>query len=304
MAQLRGQDTIVDSSLMETSSHGTETFPFALYLDDFSCFKNEGICWHWHDQAQITLITEGDFVCQLGSEKLLMHPGDLIFINSRALHQIYPLQPRRGKLYAFLWRPELLGAPGSDLYENCIVPITASALRCAFYPTSHAMNRRLYSSLMMIVKAAQEKSPFHELHICAQLSRIWLHICEHCSDEAAFPDSDSFIAQAREEERVKQAMRYIQENFSQKLSLDSIAQAAMTNRSELCRCFRRVLDLTPGEFVLQYRLERALSMLEDPHLHIAEIAESCGFCSPSHFGSQFAKHLGCTPLQYRKNLLG
>ena len=43
-------------------------------------------------------------------------------------------------------------------------------------------------------------------------------------------------------------------------------------------------------------------LLEDPERRIADIAISCGFCSPSHFGSHFARHLGCTPLQYRKNI--
>lgn len=298
MQILRGQDTIVDSSLMETSRHGSETFPFAVYLDDFSSFKADSICWHWHEEAQITYIAEGEFYCHVGSEKLLLRPGELVFINSRALHQIVPCERGRGKLYAFLWRPELLGRVGGDVYAHCIEPMLSSPLRHVFFPLSHELNRQLQASLRMVIRAAREKPPCFELDIVSQLSRIWLRLCRMAEGKAP----SRLPTLEKDEEKVKLAMSYIQANYREKISLDSIAKAAITNRAELCRCFRRVLDMTPGDFLLQFRLTQALSMLEDPELRVAEIAERCGFCSPSHFGSHFARHLGCTPLQYRKSI--
>ena len=298
MQILPGQDTIVDGSLMETSRHGSDGFPFAVYLDDFSSFKADSICWHWHEEAQITYIAEGEFYCHVGSEKLLMRPGELIFINSRALHQIVPCERGRGKLYAFLWRPELLGRVGGDVYAHCIEPMLSSPLRHVFFPLGHELNRQLQASLRRIISVAKEKSLCFELDIVSQLSRIWLRLCRMAEGKAP----SRLPTLEKDEEKVKLAMSYIQANYREKISLDSIAKAAITNRSELCRCFRRVLDMTPGDFLLQFRLTQALSMLEDPELRVADIAESCGFCSPSHFGSHFARHLGCTPLQYRKSI--
>ena len=137
MKQLRGKDTVVDSTLKEVKAHGTEGFPFAVYLNDFSQFQTDGICWHWHDEAQITLITEGEFLCQVGSEKIVMQPGEIIFFNSFALHQIMPVKKASGKLYSFIWRNELLGGMGeSDVYKNCIEPITASPLKYVYFGLS------------------------------------------------------------------------------------------------------------------------------------------------------------------------
>ena len=56
MEQINATETIVDNSLKEVKKHGTKAFPFAVYLDDFSSFKNGYICWHWHDELQITMI--------------------------------------------------------------------------------------------------------------------------------------------------------------------------------------------------------------------------------------------------------
>ena len=305
MRLLHGQDTVVDSSLKETSAHGTEAFPFAVYLDDFSCFKNDSIIWHWHDEAQLTYIIEGEFSCHVGSEKMHMGPGDIIFINAQALHQIIPARRAEGKLYSFLWKPELLGPSEGDLYQNCVSPLLLSPLRHILFPAEQALSRRLSASLRLIVRAMTEKFSLRELHVSTQLGLIWLKICEQ-AQSSPYPSRETLAqlhSREREEQRVKEAMAFIEGHYPEKLSLDAIAKAAMTNRSELCRSFRHVLDMSPGDYLMQHRLSRSLSLLEDPELRIADIAELCGFCSPSHFGSNFLKYLGCSPLQYRRQSL-
>ena len=306
MKQLRGKDTVVDSTLKEVKAHGTEGFPFAVYLNDFSQFQTDCICWHWHDDAQITLITEGEFLCQVGSEKIVMQPGEIIFFNSFALHQIMPVKKASGKLYSFIWRNELLGGMGeSDVYKNCIEPITASPLKYVYFGLSHPMNRQLHASLRGIINFTLEQNRFYELRVLNQLTKIWLRICEYIErnvarDQQALSD---YLAKEKDEEKIKMALAYIEEHYDEKITLEAIAKAAMTNRSELCKCFRRVLDTTPNEFLIRYRLDKALSLLENPELRVFDIAELTGFCSPSHFGTHFMKYMGCTPLQYRKTIL-
>ena len=294
MKQLRGQDTVVDSTLKEIKRHGTDGFPFAVYFNDFSHFQNEGICWHWHDEVQMTLITEGEFVCQAGGEKMVMKPGEIIFFNSCGLHQITPVKRASGKLYSFIWRPELLsGSTETDTYKNCIEPVLKSYLKYAYFDLEHPLNSRIRTGLRRIITLMLEKEPFYEMHAISQLTRIWLKLCESVY---ATPIE-------KDEEKVKRALGYIESHYGEKISLEAIAKAAMTNRSELCKSFRRVLDTTPNEFLLRYRVNQSLPLLENSGLRVVEIAEMVGFCSSSHFGTQFTKYMGCTPLQYRKNTL-
>lgn len=305
MKQLRGKDTVVDASLKEIKRHGTEGFPFAVYLNDFSQFQTDGICWHWHDEAQITLITEGEFLCQVGSEKIVMQPGEIIFFNSCALHQITPVKRACGKLYSFIWRPELLsGTTGNDLYKNCIEPILKSHLKYVVFELDHPLNSRMRTGLRRIISLMMEKERFYELRVTDQLMRIWLKLCESAWDTADNKGNEELqdIIVGKDEEKVKKALAYMQAHYAEKLSLESIAKAAMTNRSELCKCFRRVLDTTPNDFLTRYRINQSLSLLENPELRIFDIAEMTGFCSPSHFGTHFMKYMGCTPLQYRKTV--
>jgi len=304
MENLKATETIVDSSLHETKKHGTDSFPFAVYLDDFSHFQNGYICWHWHDEVQLTLIVEGEFTCQIGGEKVVLHPGESIFFNSCVLHQILPNTQASGKLYSFIWQADILaGDQESDVYRDCISYLLNAEQKYFTFHHEDANCIQLRNTLMRIVNYMTEKQPFYQLRVCNQLSKVWLELCDYASDSNMRTTSThSYLQSAKDDERVKNAMLFMQENYGEDISLDDIARAAMTSRSELCKSFRRALDTSPKEFLLQYRIRQSLLLLENPNLRIADISEITGFSSPSHFGSCFMKSVGCSPLQYRKNI--
>ena len=106
----------------------------------------------------------------------------------------------------------------------------------------------------------------------------------------------------RDEERLKRAMNYMHAHYGEHFSLEELARQALTSRSELCRCFRRMLGMPPKEFLMQYRIQQAEILLKNSAYSIAEVAEFTGFSSPSHFGSCFLRYVGCTPREYRKGL--
>lgn len=305
MEQLKGTDTIVDHSLREIKKHGSEGFPFAVYLDDFSNFQNGFICWHWHEEVQITLILEGEFTCQIGNEKIMMKPGESIFINSCALHQIRPCEKSYGKLYSFIWRADMLaGNTECDVYQHSIKYILNKNQKYFFFDHDNIYCKQLKTSLLRIVALNTKKLDFYELRTYNELSKIWLNLCD-CTNYAMFNECHTAIThilKSKDEDRVKNALQYMQANYNENISLDDIAKAAMTSRSELCKSFRRVLDTSPKEFLIQYRIRQSMILLENLTLRISDIAETTGFSSPSHYGSCFQKYVGCTPLQYRKNM--
>ena len=90
-----------------------------------------------------------------------------------------------------------------------------------------------------------------------------------------------------------------QQNFSCKVSLEDVAQVVAISKSELCRCFRRVLKVSPMEYLIQFRLEEASRQLLSTDKSVTQIALETGFDSPSHLGRFFLKEFGCTPRQYR-----
>ena len=97
---------------------------------------------------------------------------------------------------------------------------------------------------------------------------------------------------------------YIQTHFQEKLSLEKIAAQANISRNSCLSCFRRVLGVSPLEYVIEQRLEWALHLLISSDLTITEVANDCGFGDASYFGKAFRRRLGLTPSQYRERKRG
>lgn len=106
-------------------------------------------------------------------------------------------------------------------------------------------------------------------------------------------------AQRTDQVRAKQMIAFLQTHFREKLTLDQVAQAASVSRNTCLSCFRRVLGLSPMEYLTQRRLEYALHLLLTSDLPVAQVAEACGFGDASYFGKRFRKQMGLTPSQYR-----
>jgi len=296
MEGLKATQTIVDGSLRETKVHGTEGFPLGVYLDDFSDFENGYICWHWHEEVQVTMIIEGEFTCQVETNEIHLLPGDIAFINAGLMHQIRPCKLAQGKLYSFIWRGELIGGNrNSDIYRECIAPVLSGNLPYIKWDSGALEYRELASALGEIVSLYKEKAPTYQLKILALLTKLWLHMYEQIPKGSAVAKAEA----ERDNQRVKAAIAYMQENYQEQLKLDRIAEAAYISRSELCRSFQRTINMTPMEFLMQYRIRQATVLLKNRDLRILDIAEMTGFCSPSHFGSYFHKYMGCTPREYR-----
>ncbi len=296
MERLRATQTIVDGSLRETKVHGTEGFPIGVYLDDFADFENGYICWHWHEEVQLTMILEGEFTCQVETNEIHLCEGDIAFINSGLMHQIRTCRLARGKLYSFIWRPELIGGGrNSDICQECIAPVLAGNLPYIMWDAESPHHDEMAASLRRIVSLYEEKQPAFQLRIAFLLSGLWLRIFEQIPEGKPVVRAES----VRDKQRVKAAIQYMQENYQEQLRLDDIAEAAYISRSELCRSFQRTINMTPMEFLMQYRIRQSTVLLKNRDLRISDIAEMTGFCSPSHFGSHFHKYMGCTPGEYR-----
>lgn len=96
---------------------------------------------------------------------------------------------------------------------------------------------------------------------------------------------------------------YIHEHLSETISLDELSDLAFVSKFHFSRQFKRTTGLTPHQYVVERRIERAKTLLHDPAMSdtgIAAIATACGFTDQSHLGRHFRKLVGVTPATYRK----
>lgn len=99
--------------------------------------------------------------------------------------------------------------------------------------------------------------------------------------------------------KLRRVTEYINENLEHDLSLSEIAATADLSQFHFAREFRKSTGLTPQQFVMQRRIERAKELLATEDLPIVEISLLSGFKNQSHFTTLFRKYTKLTPKTWR-----
>ena len=100
--------------------------------------------------------------------------------------------------------------------------------------------------------------------------------------------------------QIEAAIDFIRENFRSKITVSEIASKVNLSTRQLDRKFQETLRMSPQEFIIKLRLKTACSELNSSDKSIMAIALDLGFYDQSSFTQQFRRHMGQTPLQYRK----
>ncbi len=100
---------------------------------------------------------------------------------------------------------------------------------------------------------------------------------------------------------VSDAVEYIEKNFTGSLSVNALANHLKIDRSYLSTLFSRYLGVTPIEFIINYRMDKACELLRNPLLSVADVARSVGYEDPFQFSKTFRKTKGVSPSQFKKN---
>ncbi len=98
---------------------------------------------------------------------------------------------------------------------------------------------------------------------------------------------------------VIKAIDYINQNFTQPITLEEICNVCKVSKQHLCRLFQLTLSSRPMEYIAKRRISASKEMLTNSTKTIDEISEECGFCTSSYFCKLFKRYEGMTPTQFR-----
>ena len=115
------------------------------------------------------------------------------------------------------------------------------------------------------------------------------NVAKHQPDDKGF--SEPFSA--------NEILTYLQENYSEKITLDELAFIFRTNRSTLCKEFKNLTGTTIMEYLISKRIEQAKNLIITTDKTLTEIAEIEGFESIHYFTRIFKKKMGISPTEYR-----
>ena len=107
-----------------------------------------------------------------------------------------------------------------------------------------------------------------------------------------------------EYQRLTPVLEYVIAHYGRPIACADLARRAGLSVSQLQREFRRLFNISPGDYVLYTRLTVARRRLEQTTEPIRQIAADCGFFDQAHFTRAFRKHAGLPPQQYRQHHAG
>ncbi len=294
----------INDFMKEKKAHGNLEYPLAVYNVDLHNLYMGFVRWHWHEEIEIDVVTEGRMECLIGNESFILEKGDYIFINQNVMHSIHPIGNDPGCFHAIVFHPSILFSyVKTYLNTKYLLPIIGNT-NLKFFIMNHSYARfdEVDTYLSELVNANSNLDFGYELISRSCLCRFWLLLLQEFSTTEQPPAKETL---SLSESRAKEAIIYIQEHYNEAITLDEIAAAIHVSKSECCRCFKRSLHTTPFEYLMKYRIFMAsMKIRQNPgnSVSFSEIAASVGFNNVSYFNKLFKLYLKCTPSQYRKNL--
>jgi transcriptional regulator GlxA family with amidase domain len=102
-----------------------------------------------------------------------------------------------------------------------------------------------------------------------------------------------------EDEPVKKAQAFIENNFQKKITVDELASMLALSRRNLERRFKKATSNTTVEYIQRVKIEAAKMSLESSRENVNEVMYKVGYTDSKAFRTTFKKITGLSPLQYR-----
>ena len=286
----------LDKTGLELGSRGSWAFPVtgggrAGRLSNYEGGRFE--C-HFHAEAEITLIEEGEMHYQANEKVFLLQAGDGIFVNSNVMHAGWLTGEGDCKYYPMNFATVMVsGHENSRIEQEYVEPLLRDNLipYAAFFEKNEE-DRPFLALLREHCRLMQEKEEGYELLVKANLCRLWhLLYLRAKREDAILPD--------RGVAAVKNAIAYMESHFHERLTLEQLAEVCSFSRSEFCRIFKRFTGRTPFSYLQHLRVRRSLPLLQDRTLSVTEVAERTGFAGASYYAEVFRRYMNLSPMEYR-----
>ncbi len=283
-----------DETLRETVRHGNSSYPFAYYPEDIWQFDFHRVDWHWHHELEFLFVAKGTAICLVGTNKIKLHQGCGLFINSSILHRFVA----QGSTFVpnIVFSPTLLAPESSLIYEKYISPVINSSIEYQIFNPHTAWQNHVLQLLSQVL-ALQETDENNELCTIQLLFKIWDIMTKHIDLASSSSDLYRFN---HKQARLQTMMQYIHDHYTEEITLETIAASASISKSGALHIFQSGIHISPVAYLIQYRLAQAAEQLYTTQKSVSSIAEETGFASSGYFCRKFRQHYHMSPNEYRQ----
>lgn len=247
---------------------------------------------HFHHDIEILMPIQGSLYMETESQKFLIKKDEFFLLSQDEIHS--GSQTNEPNLFAVL---EVSPDFCKSFYPRL------SNLRITENHVTPTSNPELYQCIRNAIRHAalfcREQPEGSELMIMAELCKLTFGILKY----AKYVECTEAEAQLkfRENLRISSIVNYINNNYVQNISLNSLAERLNMNPSYLSRYISKHLGTSFRDYVNNLRLEKAVTLLTTTDISKLDVCIATGFSDYRYLNSSIQRAFGCTPDELKNN---
>ncbi len=265
--------------------------PLFTVFDSVKSRKMNMFSVHHHAELEIGYVCagEGDYV--IGEQSYRAKPGDVFLIGVNEQHCIPTVYTPEFALFNIRITSNYLWTICSDYIEPRILNLLIGGI-----PVTRRFSEKgmLVETIRPLLDTPEENR--------FRIRRALLDLMRSIADELAPTETDASekAGSPLHVEEIQNILQYIDQNIANPITLDDIVRQTTLSRSYLTDRFRNITGVTPYEYLILRRIERAVTILRETNTPVLEVAYECGFRSQTNFNKTFKKKIGMSPRDYRE----
>ena len=285
----------------ESARHGETLFPMQKYITKLDLVYPV-VTTHWHEEAELTLITEGEGLYQIDLVDYEVKKGDILFVPPLLLHSVSLAQSQNEEMISetYVFHLNFLGGNSTDICSTrYFVPIMNHEL---ILPCLITQKHPAYVSIRKIFRQIaalyHEEVPGYELALKGLFLQVIFLLLQYSTKQS----KNVLPEEGTPADKLKNVLDYIEIHYAQTISVEELAKICCFSEYHFMRFFKKHMNMTCVEYVNNVRLEKAVELFEQGNTSILEVSLSVGFHNLSYFHRAFKNKYGMTPRSFIKEL--
>lgn len=267
-----------------------QDFPFRLFFNE----GYEITPHHWHEDIEIIYLIEGNVKVGVNNELYNLEQYDIIIIPPGGVH--YFLKEMKYSERAVIqFRMSMYDTFLTGNKDRATIKPMFN--KCIFLSKGDKFYDLIESQIKNIIKEYDEKNLGYKMFLKARLYELTGILIRY------MPNNNENINYDKQKERLEKldiVMQYVENNYSNTIILDEIADVAGFSKFHFTRFFKENAGMTFVDYLNNFRISMAEWTLINEECPVTEVAFKTGFNSVKTFNRVFKKLKGCSPMEYRK----
>jgi len=288
--------------IIEFRNYSLQTnFPVILLSgDEWHISDIQATSMHFHNCLEIGLCEEGRGNLEFMYNVMPFHAGDVTLIGSDVIHTTYSSPGTSSKWSYIFIDIEAFFLP----YFSIDILSSNEMIQKIIYSYSAIFSKEkypeIYNIITHIIQTLKNKDLNYKYAVFGSVMAFLVDVM----NIYITPDDPerSNIQTSGNSLVITPALDYIRKSYMMDFSMESLAQLCSMSSTHFRRTFSSVMNTSPLEYLIKFRIEKASLFLQTTDMPILSISEEVGFHSLSSFNRHFSSIMGETPRDWRKRM--